>query len=115
MLISESWLFNRWQECVNEDTRRVDHQWNKKIEGTTAAFGKDRDFICEHQKDRTKRKTASSTHQNDPLTTNEEVNDIPLENSDFCITANKDPIPFPNRNLTRQKLGLRSLTYLKNP
>ena len=42
---AQDWLLTRWDECINEDERRMYQRWVEKIKGTRTQFEKGKEFI----------------------------------------------------------------------
>ena len=40
----------RWDECMEEDIKRIKIKWNKKMKSTREAFAKDKMFLSNHIK-----------------------------------------------------------------
>ena len=71
---------NRWNECISEDSDKVDIQWQKKIESTKESFKRDKEFLQNHQKTRLKHQKEESTHDAS----------IECEQNDFQVNNNRN-------------------------
>lgn len=58
---AKRWISNRWQECINEDIRRINKKWNIKMISTRKANDKDRKEYNENKQECIKRIEKRST------------------------------------------------------
>ena len=49
---AKTWLSKRWDECIEEDIKRIKIKWSKKMKSTREAFAKDKMFLSNHIKNR---------------------------------------------------------------
>ena len=77
---AQDWLLKRWDECINEDERRIYQRWVEKIKGTRTQFEKDKEFITQHRIKRIKnpreRIRNNISTQNKNTNSNEAIPDI---------------------------------------
>ena len=108
---------NRWEQCVSQDSNKVDTEWYKKMNSTKEAFARDKEYYKKHQATRVKTsKYDTDSHQKTSHDLNNQQRNDPQNSTSISntnsttmrSTTSKNDDQSKNSDSQSQRMDLRS-------